>query len=526
MMMIGILRLWWWWLLLLLLSITLTRAERVGVGSLPNLQEPVCWHQESGYLPGHVPSHELFYWYHEAVSEPDDKPLVLWLNGGPGCSSLGGMFTELGPFVLDDNLHVTLNPYSFNRVANIIFIEQPVGVGFSYPNVPANDTSTAVDTVAALRAFLSLHPELQGRAVYVMGESYGGHYVPNTVHQIQVTNRHSCCHNETTKINIRGFGVGNGYTDWQLDFNANVENGRYHALTSQSAMETARDVCQGDYARCFWPRDDVECPDDCELAVDAATFHAMDNTIDIYDIYNDVCLQPSQQRLETQLTTLLGHRREAIRRKHREENIHSASTINSRTSRRHRQLRATISPIFPTCIDAFTDMYLNLPNVQKAIHVRPETIPNGKWSDCGNVDYTFNYESMLDKYKHWTTQDNDDDNNKEGEKGLQILIYNGDADYILSHMGNSAWINQGLQLPKIQDWTPWRGSDGQVAGYLERYQTVPHGGSFTFLTVKGAGHMVPRDRPRHALDMFAKFITDGKYEEVKRAPEQPLCPKR
>ena len=57
------------------------------------------------------------------MSDPEDKPLVLWLNGGPGCSSLGGMFTELGPFVLDADLNVTLNPYSFNKVANMIFIE-------------------------------------------------------------------------------------------------------------------------------------------------------------------------------------------------------------------------------------------------------------------------------------------------------------------------------------------------------------------------------------------------------------------
>lgn len=135
------------------------------------------------------------------------------------------MFTELGPFVLDANLQVTLNPYSFNKKANMLFLEQPAGVGFSYPNVPANDTSTAIDTVAALRVFMDQHPELQGRDFYVMGESYGGHYVPNTVKEIQQTNANLS--DEKQIINIKGFAVGNGYTDWQLDFNANVENGRY-----------------------------------------------------------------------------------------------------------------------------------------------------------------------------------------------------------------------------------------------------------------------------------------------------------
>ena len=67
----------------------------------------------------------------------------------------------------------------------------------------------------------------------------------------------------------------------------------------------------------------------------------------------------------------------------------------------------------------------------------------------------------------------------------------------------------------------WKGSDSQVAGYFEQYAT----GDFplTFLTVKGAGHMVPKDRPRHALDMFAKFLAGGGYDEVAPAPETPLC---
>ena len=123
---------------------------------------------------------KLFYWYVEAVSAPSEKPLLLWLNGGPGCSSLGGMFVENGPFVLDSNLTVTLNPYaaraivpcgsagtaeagplacpecgqprlttpacagrcveprrrerySWNQVANVLYLEQPAGVGFSHP---------------------------------------------------------------------------------------------------------------------------------------------------------------------------------------------------------------------------------------------------------------------------------------------------------------------------------------------------------------------------------------------------------
>ena len=227
----------------------------------------------------------------------------------------------------------------------------------------------------------------------------------------------------------------------------------------------------------------------------------MDNTIDIYDIYEDVCLADVEtgrptDRLQTQASTLLAERVRA-----RTQNLEHG-----------RRAQTTISPVFPTCIDKSSSAYLNLAEVQAAIHVNSSTIPNGKWSDCGNVEYDFNYASELPHYKRWA---------EEGK--LRILIYNGDADYILSHMGNAAWINQGLALNKTQEWTAWRGSDGQVAGYFETYATG--GVPFTFLTVKGAGHMVPKDRPRHALDMLGRFLAGGGYDKVPRAttPTPPLC---
>ena len=421
---------------------------------------PLCWKHFAGYLPTEGEK-RLFYWYHEATSDSLKKPLILWLNGGPGCSSLGGMFGELGPFVVSMEQNVTLNPYTFNRVANVIFIEQPAGVGFSYPNGNANDTTTAADTVYALRAFLKKHPELQGREFYVMGESYGGHYVPNTAKQIQDTNAYLPS-GSPDRINLIGFAVGNGYTDWELDFNANVPNGRFHAMCSQSEFEAAQAACDGNYSRCFWPRADVECPDKCGKAVQEVVDFAEDGSIDIYDIYDDVCL-PGSSRVETQQTVLLRERRQAL-----EKHLNLEG----------RKLRATISPVFPTCIDNSSATYLNRPDVQEAIHVRPGTIPNGKWSDCGNVKYDFNYESELPNYRNWVKQD---------AGALEILIYNGDADFILSHMGNAAWIKEGLQLPKTQEWSKWRGSDGQVAGYFEKYETANAQKPLTFLTVKGAG---------------------------------------
>lgn len=189
------------------------------------------------------------------------------------------------------------------------------------------------------------------------------------------------------------------------------------------------------------------------------------------------------------------------------------STLMSERRKRHgrRDLKTTISPIFDTCADNFAADYLNSDAVRKWLGIRDDTVPSGKWSDCsGTLDYHFNYESEIPHYLNWA---------EEGK--LNILIYNGDADYILSHMGNSAWV-RSLNLTQSRNWTQWKGSDRQVAGYFEQYAmgTTP----LTFLTVKGAGHMVPKDRPRHALDMFAKFLQGGGYENVAAAEYGELCP--
>ena len=109
---------------------TAVLASLAAVGSLqvrglPHLTEPACWKSESGYLPVSNARKHLFYWYHEATVSPRTKPWLLWLNGGPGCSSVSGMMSELGPYVVDKGLNLTLNPYAWNREANVLFVEQP-----------------------------------------------------------------------------------------------------------------------------------------------------------------------------------------------------------------------------------------------------------------------------------------------------------------------------------------------------------------------------------------------------------------
>ena len=100
--------------------------------------------------------------------------------GGPGCSSLGdGAFAELGPFSPQpDGESLRVNPYAWNRVANVIFLESPAGVGFSSFTDPADNTvgdeRTAADAYDFLLGFLSLYPQFADRDFYIAGESYAG----------------------------------------------------------------------------------------------------------------------------------------------------------------------------------------------------------------------------------------------------------------------------------------------------------------------------------------------------------------
>ena len=117
----------------------------------------------SGYLKTKIEGNELFYVYMPSQSgKQKTDPTVLWLNGGPGCSSLFGMLGEIGPVTADNYAgNFTKNPYSWNLNANLFFIEQPAGVGFSKASDPKfvwNDDITAENLLVAVKDFFSTYP--------------------------------------------------------------------------------------------------------------------------------------------------------------------------------------------------------------------------------------------------------------------------------------------------------------------------------------------------------------------------------
>lgn len=167
--------------------------------------------QFSGYLNGASSNHHLHYWLVESERDPVKDPVVFWFNGGPGCSSLDGFFYEMGPFVVSPTNYsqLTLREHRWNRIANMVYLESPVGVGFSYSDdgvYTITDDTAATDNRAAVEAFYVRFPNFKENELFITGESYAGIYVPTLAEAIvqgQLDGTY-------TGARLTGIAVGNG----------------------------------------------------------------------------------------------------------------------------------------------------------------------------------------------------------------------------------------------------------------------------------------------------------------------------
>ncbi|KAL0337725.1 UNVERIFIED_CONTAM: Serine carboxypeptidase 24 [Sesamum calycinum] len=233
-------------LLTTLLTALPAEQELDRITALPG-QPPVNFSQFSGYVTvNEQQGRALFYWLTEATSNAHRKPLVLWLNGGPGCSSVAyGASEEIGPFRINKTASsLYLNKYSWNRVANILFLESPAGVGFSYTNTSSNlqdpgDKRTAQDALVFLIRWMHRFPQYRYRDFYISGESYAGHYVPQLAKKIYDYNKRS----SRPIINLKGFIVGNAVTDSYYDNIGTVTYWWSHSIISDQTYKSIMTSC-------------------------------------------------------------------------------------------------------------------------------------------------------------------------------------------------------------------------------------------------------------------------------------------
>ncbi|AJC53189.1 hypothetical protein [Streptomyces sp. 769] len=176
------------------------------------------WLFESQTCNPHVPVHDQ----QELISR---TPLLIWLNGGPGASSLLGLFLENGPLSIGDDAAgtVSVNPHTWNQEAHVVYWDQPIGTGYSYSDVGeyVQDERTLGRMFwEGLQEFFAAHPEYAQCPVYVCGESYAGKYVPTIALEIDQQNRRKA---GGRHINLKGVAVGNGWIKPELSLRAMID---------------------------------------------------------------------------------------------------------------------------------------------------------------------------------------------------------------------------------------------------------------------------------------------------------------
>ena len=177
----------------------------------------------SGYLAASE-TKRLHYVFAESLDNPKTDPVLIWFNGGPGCSSMLGFMQENGPRVVDDGEdYLKENAETWNKRANVLWLESPAGVGWSYgskADMTTNDDQQSIDALAALKSWYEKFPEFKENKLFISGESYAGIYVPYLAYQIDLNNRKAEYVPGFEKINMHGFMVGNGCTNWNYDARA------------------------------------------------------------------------------------------------------------------------------------------------------------------------------------------------------------------------------------------------------------------------------------------------------------------
>ncbi|KAJ0030901.1 hypothetical protein Pint_14383 [Pistacia integerrima] len=419
------------------------------ISALPG-QPPVKFQQFSGYVTvNDNHGRALFYWLTEATTTPEKKPLVLWLNGGPGCSSVAyGASEEIGPFRINrTGSSLYLNKYPWNTEANLLFLESPAGVGFSYTNTSSNlkdsgDKRTAQDALIFLIRWISRFPQYKYREFYIAGESYAGHYVPQLAKKIIDYNKSY----SRPIINFKGFIVGNAVTDNYYDNIGTVTFWWTHSMISDQTYKSILKYCNftAEYSS-----------KECDEAVNYAMNHEFGD-IDQYSIYTPFCMQ-----LRNETTRSLRLKNTLLRRR--------------------------VSGYDP-CTENYAEKYYNRPDVQKALHANITGIPY-KWTACSDIlikNWNDSEDSVLPTYKELI------------KAGLRIWVFSGDTDSVVPVTATRFSLSH-LNLPIKTPWYPWY-SGNQVGGWTELYQGL------TFATVRGAGHEVPLFQPKRAYILFKSFL--------------------
>lgn len=409
--------------------------------------------QHSGYLPVSADS-KYFFWMFESRGAPGTDPLVIWLNGGPGCSSMMGLLTENGPCTVNKNGTTELNKYSWNNKANVLYIDQPSATGFS-TGLPLthDEDGVAKNMYAFMQEFYKQLPQYKSNDLYIFGESYAGHYVPAISHYLWKQGKAG-----GFQAPLKGVGIGNGLTDpeeqykWYPDMakdggkseGGTLERGVITNVIAHAAMKAATIPCTSMISSCNGGANSSAC----------TTAYAVCNYGELIP-YQLTGYNPYDMRIKCQVP--------------------------------------------PLCYDfGEVTTWLNSKDVQAQLGV------SKTWGSCNRI---VNIAFQMDWMKDYQTMLPD-----MLADGIKVLIYAGDVDYICNWLGNKKW-TLAMDWPHKSDFNSAADKpyvvDGKVAG---RVRTA---NGFHFMQVYQAGHMVPMDQPGAALQMLDD-LTSGRLGAVEQ----------
>ncbi|KAL7241343.1 hypothetical protein ACSBR2_006878 [Camellia fascicularis] len=454
--------------LLQLITLSMEAVESSSSSSLSALdrihqlpgQPQVSYQQFSGYVTVDVKKQKaLFYYFVEAESDPASKPLVLWLNGGPGCSSLGvGAFSENGPFRPSGKALVR-NEYSWNREANMLYLETPIGVGFSYSSdsssyVAVNDKITARDNLIFLHKWFVKFPQYRNTSLFITGESYAGHYVPQLAELMLQFNK------KDKFFNLKGIALGNPVLEFATDFNSRAEFFWSHGLISDLTYKFFTSTCN--YSRYVSEYYRGSVSPTCSKVMSLVS-RETSRFVDKYDVTLDVCIS----------------------------SVLSQSKVLS-----PQQVTETVD----VCVEDETVSYLNRRDVQNALHAH--LVGVNRWLVCSNIlDYEFlDLEiptiSIVGKLI---------------KAGIPVLVYSGDQDSVVPLTGSRTLVRGLAEELGLKTTVPYRVwfAGMQVGGWTQVYGDI-----LSFATIRGASHEAPFSQPERSLVLFKAFLEGKPLPEV------------
>ena len=440
---------------------------------------------------------------HEGTDK--DLPLIYWTNGGPGASSLFGLLTEIGPLMLsDDSLQTDdykqtgiptpiYNPYTWTRLGSILIIDQPAPVGFSYCNnndgiqnatthscggIAWTDELSSLNSYKALQTFFQTKfPCLAKKELYLTGESYGGIYVPTLARRIVEGNEDTAANN--TVLDLKGFAVGDGCLGTETSMCGVLGNSGlvdywhlwFMAGHHQMPLDDFRRVmkaCSHSHQQGFLTTNS-HADETCKAAL--AMFKKEVGGFFEYALY-DECTYRNGLKWKKQLGIDTLHRDD-------DDDHYLQGALND----------------YPCGAGPVLEQYMGLGDViADAFHVKSTffEVDNAE----GDFDYTPTEPDLEPFYK--------DMNGK-----LKILVYNGDTDPAITSFATQNWTSHlGFDELPHGSWRPWT-VDGcqKMGGYVQRYE-----GGFDFLTIRGAGHMVPTYKPEASFAFLQAWLADDSVD--------------